>query len=291
MEEKKLKYIFLLPVFVFLLAFIIFPLAYSIYLSFHRCGLTHPEIGTPFVGIGNYWELLSSPEFWDSTLKTLGFVAGSVLFSFLLGLGLALSLVRVTRLKEFFRTAFVIPTIMPPIVIGLLWRFMLHPHLGIIDYLLSQVGFPPHMAWLGNPSTALFSLMVIDVWEWMPLMMLIMLAGLMSIPKAPFEAAKVDGLSRWTTFRKLTVPMIKPMMIVAILIRTMDAFRTFEIIYTGTKGGPGTATKTWEFFAYRIGWEYFNMGLASAFSIIMLFLIIGLCMLLLRSFRRGVQIG
>ena len=290
MKEKTLKTIFVVPLIVFLLIFIVYPLGYSIFMSLHINALTHPELGQPFVGLGNYVDLFSSPEFWDSALKTTEFVLATVSISFFLGLGSALVFSRLTRGKAVIRTAFVIPTLVSPIVIALIWRFMLHSHLGVINYLLGVMRLPSNTAWLGNTSTALLSLVLIDVWEWTPLMTLIILAGLISAPKTPFEAAKVDGLSKWTVFRKITFPMIKPMMVIAILIRTMDAWKTFEIVYTCTKGGPGVATKIWPFFAYRLGWEHFRMGLTSAFSVIMLLSITVICMLILRFVRKGGEV-
>jgi multiple sugar transport system permease protein len=287
MKEETLKKIFVAPLIIFLVILVIYPLVYSIYMSLHINALTHPELGQPFVGLGNYVDLFLSATFRDSALRTIEFVLATVSISFFLGLGSALIFSRLTRGKTVIRTAFIIPTIVSPIVVALIWRFMLHPQLGVINYLLGVMRLPSNTAWLGNTSTALLSLVLIDVWEWTPLMTLIILAGLISAPKAPFEAAKVDGLSKWTVFRKITFPMIKPMMMIAILIRTMDAWKTFDIVFTCTKGGPGITTKIWPFFAYRLGWEHFRMGLTSAFSVIMLFSITLICMLMLHAVTRG----
>jgi len=213
-------------------------------------------------------------EFWHSMGITVIFLIVVVGVEFLLGFGLALLLNREFWGKRSLVSLAVVPMMIAPVAVGLMWRVALNYELGIITYLIKGVGIPLKEALLGTSATALPTLMIIDIWQWTPFIFLIMLAGLHSLPKEPYEAAQVDGASRFQIFRLVTLPLLKPLIIIALLLRVIDAFKTFDQVYILTGGGPGNATDLVCMFAYRVNFKLWNLGYGASVVIVIFILIL-----------------
>ena len=286
----KNRWIFFVAPTVFtLLCIVIFPLIFSLSLSLHDWNLFRQE-GWQWRGLGNYADILFLDPYFRQSLKvTVFYLLGTVPLQFILGLAVALILYRITRkIIGFLRTTLIVPAIMTPIVVGIIWRLMYNPDLGMLNYLLSLIGLPP-VNWTGMPMSALPSVMMADIWEWTPFMALILLAGLQALPREPYEAAVVDGASNWQSFRYITLPLLSPVMLVAILIRLMDSFKTFDLIFVLTQGGPGMSTETMNYYTYRYGFKFFHMGYASALSWLLVIIVTVISIILVRTIRsRGI---
>ena len=271
--ERKHYLVLLGPTLLVLLALLLYPTGYVLVVSFRDYELTDPAAGSPFVGFENYTMLLTDPTFFTALWKSIVFTVGSVALSFVIGLAIALLLSRRDlRGTGFTRTAILIPMILTPMVIGAVFRFMLERDNGIINQILGLVGIERY-PFLADPTWAMVSIILVDVWQWTPFAVLVLLAGLESLPEEPFEAARVDGATRWTEFRYITLPLLAAPIAVVLLIRTMDAFREFDKIFIMTAGGPGVATETLPLFLYRAGFQDFDMGLSAATGVIMLIIV------------------
>lgn len=282
----KNRWIFFVAPTVFtLLCIVIFPLIFSLSLSLHDWNIFRQE-GWQWRGLGNYADILFLDPYFRQSLKVTGFfLLGTVPLQFILGLAVALILYRITRkIIGFLRTTLIVPAIMTPIVVGIIWRLMYNPDLGMLNYLLSLIGLPP-VNWTGMPMSALPSVMMADIWEWTPFMALILLAGLQALPREPYEAAVVDGASNWQSFRYITLPLLSPVMLVAILIRLMDSFKTFDLIFVLTQGGPGMSTETMNYYTYRYGFKFFHMGYASALSWLLVIIVTVISIILVKTIR------
>ncbi len=279
---------FIAPAAGFLLAVMGFPLLYLLRHSMNAEDFANPAGGARFIGLGNYGRVLHTPEFWQSTLTTGKIVVLAVGLEFLLGLGLAMLLQRVLVGRRILVAVMLIPAMMMPIAVGLMWRYMLDDNYGMVAYYLNKVGltgaggvFPGSI--LGTAHTALFSIVLTDVWEWTPFMALILLAGLQSLPLEPYEAAAVDGANAWQEFRRITLPLLRSAITVALLIRIADAMRILDIVFSMTNGGPANATETAQFYTYKTGFEQFHTGLAFAQVVIVASVTIGVCALIFRQ--------
>lgn len=272
MNERYFPYLFFLPSVVFLVAIVIYPMLFAFDTSFRDWLMTNPEAGKTFVGLENYKMIMHDPRFWSDLGNTLYYTVLSVSASFSVGLGLALLMNGIVRGRSILRIIFLIPMVMTPIVVGFGFRFMFNYELGVLNYLLSVLGLP-RKAFLGDPSLALNSIILVDIWQWTPFMVLVLLAGLESLPKEPFEAARIDGAPEWQVFRHITLPLMKPVILVALLIRTMDAMRDFDKIYVMTAGGPGIASETLSLYDWKVGFSWWRMGYASALGLLLLFLV------------------
>jgi len=212
---------------------------------------------------------------------TLIFTAGVTSFEFLIGLGLALSLRIKGNIAAFLRSILMIPMMLTPVAVGLMWRYLYDNSSGVFVYFLSLLGMQEMPAWLGNASYALPAVMVVDIWQWTPFIFLILLSGISSLPPAVFEAAKVDGASPVQTFRYVTFPLLTPFIIIAVTLRLVTAFKVFDIIYVLTRGGPADKTQTLSIYVYKNGWLFLKMGYASALSYVMLIIIVGISLFFL----------
>jgi len=256
----------LAPLLVFVVVIAIYPLSFSFFISFHDYRLTDPTQTKTFVGIANYLAAASDPVVARALGNTLIFVAGTVILEIGVGLGLALLLAAETPLMTVIRSFLLIPMAIPPLVVGLVWKSLYNADFGVIPYYLKQLGISVGHGPLGEPATAMAALILVDLWQWSPLLMVIFLAGLKSLPREPFEAAVVDGASRWGTFVNLTLPMLQPVFLVGLLLRTMQSFKVFDIVYATTAGGPGSATTVLNFHIYTVGMTFFDMGYAAALA-------------------------
>lgn len=264
-KAHRIGDVLVVPYWAFFAVVVAVPLIYSLVLSFFKWNLT--EGASPsFVGISNYWEILSpSSSLWGSLRVTGLYVLGAVSIEFVLGLGIAILLLRDRKVAHFVRGILLIPLATAPVVNAILWRSIYDPSVGPINYLLRLLGFP-RISFLSDPLRALLSVIVVDVWITTPFVALVLLAALMSFPQDLVEASKVDGASSWQVFRYLTLPLLSRVISITLLIRSMDAFKTFEIIYSMTRGGPALATNVVSIDLYHIAFRYFKMGKAAAYS-------------------------
>jgi multiple sugar transport system permease protein len=271
---------FLLPGLAFLFTIDLVPLVYSGWVSLYDWWLIRPR-DVRFVGLANYARLGVDPEFARAVVVTTVFTAGAVLVEFLAGLGLALLFAQPFRFLKAIRVVLLLPLFVVPVVGATMWRVIFHPEIGVLNYYLAALGFG-RPAWLSDPTLALVSITLVDAWRTIPFMFLVLYAGLEVLPAELFEAAAVDGASAWQSFRYVTVPLLTYIMLLAVLIRGMDAFREFDIIFVLTGGGPGTATQTIQMLNYR-AFGLGHMGQANAIGIVTLVLVAVMCLVLLRA--------
>jgi len=260
-----------------------FPLLYSFWLGFTSYKLVSGG-ATNFVGLDNYVHVLSDPDYWTSLSATATYVLLSVSLELIIGLSLALALQSQKWFTNFTRSFLLAPMFITPIAVGLMFRFFLNDQLGAIPHFLGQLGLSYDFFGAGR---ALVTLSFIDVWQWTPFMVLLLLAGLESIPKQPLEAARVDGANRFYIFRRITLPLLSPIVVVAILLRGLDALKVFEYVYATTRGGPGIETKTIQYLTYQTGISYFRLSEASAMAFILLVIVLGVIILLFRRIEKA----
>jgi multiple sugar transport system permease protein len=274
---------FVMPAVVFMAALVVFPTIYAAWIS-----LTHWNLATgaprTFAGLHNYGDLLSESRFWGALARTLVFCAASTLLTLIVGMALALLLNRRLPGKTVFRTLLIVPMVVTPVVVGLAWRFMYNPDLGMVNWFLGLFGVEP-IAFLGQTGTSLPAVIFTDVWEYTPFAFLILLAGLESLPKEPFEAAELDGSSAVRTFWHITLPMMKGPLAVALLFRLMFSFNVFDTLYVMTGGGPGRSSETLSMYSYRLGFTQWEVGKAAAAALISLVLITVLARVIVRYAR------
>lgn len=271
--ERRAHYFMVMPLIIFLVSMVAFPLIYTVYLSFTdwTMGTAAPKM----VGFANYKDILTDSRFWAATKNTLVIAFGSVMVETILGIALALLLNRKFKGENLVKTLFLLPMVATPIAIGMVWQLIYEPTIGIANYMLKSLGLSPVM-WLVQKNSVIPSLILIEVWEWTPMIMLIVLAGLSGISDDLFEAAKMDGANRFQIVQKITLPLIKPTVVVAALLRIIDALKTFDIIYATTKGGPVKASETVNLMAYDSIFSYFRMGYGAS-TIVIFLLEIGVC--------------
>ena len=287
--RKGFPWLLLAPALVVLALLGLFPFVYALRIAAFNISISKPYLPKLFVGLGQYADLVRDPSFLNALRVTIVFTVEAVFIQFWAGLGIALLFRRRIVLKGFFRVCILVPMVITPVVVGLMWRFLLYPYAGVLTYYVQRIAtFLGVTApqFLANPQLALQTLIWIDIWEWTPFMFLILNAGLSSLPSEPFEAAMVDGASKWHIFRTLTMPLLKQSILIALLIRTMDAFRTFDTIFVLTEGGPGNATETLNMFLTHLGFEFFHTSKAAAMSLIMLVMIIAMSFAFIKILRK-----
>lgn len=273
----------LAPLLIIFIGVVGFPLIYAIYLSVTDYRLTDSEPPN-FVGTDNFVTVLTNQPFWDAFLVTATYVLVAVGLELVLGLVIALSLQKQKWVKDFTRALILAPMFITPIAVGLTFRFLLNAQMGVIPGMLRAVGIDYDFF---GPGKALFTLALMDVWQWTPFMVLLLLAGLESIPKQPIEAAKVDGASAWYRFRRVVLPLLMPVLVVAVLLRALDALKVFEYVFATTRGGPGTETQTMQYFAYQTGIQFFRLGEASAMAFVFLIAVFGVIVVTFRRLERN----
>lgn len=267
-REIKLPYLLIAPTIAVLVALSIYPLFYAVKISLQI------ETGEAARwSLANFARLASDKFFLEALVHTFIYAVVALTFEFLLGLGLAVMLDRPLRGRSFFRSMLLIPMMLPPVVVGVVWRLMLNPDFGAVNGTLKSAGVSTEsLTWTASPILALGSVIAVDVWQWTPFMFLVLLAGLQAIPQEPYEAAIVDGSSSWQTFCNVTLPLLKPAILIALLLRTMDLLRVFDQIFILTQGGPGFATETVSLYIYRTAFRFFDFGYAAAMSFVLLLL-------------------
>jgi len=271
LSDLAIRNLFVIPTIVFLILINIFPLFYSLFLSFADYSAIS---GKPpdFIGIQNYREILHDPHIWESLYVTMKYVIISVSGQLVVGFGIALLLNRAIPFKGTITTLLMLPMMMSMAIVGLFWKLLYSPSWGIINYLLGLGKF----VWISNPKMALLAIAITDIWMWSPFVMLLSLAGLSAIPQHLYEAAAIDRASRWFTFRRITLPLVTPLLLIAVIFRTMEAFKTFDLAFIMTGGGPGTVTELISIKLYNMAFPQWQTGKSCALAYILLIMIIGI---------------
>jgi multiple sugar transport system permease protein len=238
-----------------------------------------------FIWLQNYRAALTDPLFWSSFEVTLKFVGGVIIFQLTIGFSIALLIDNLPRGQQIIATVIVLPAVLPPMVVGFQWLSLFDGDFGPLDYLLQRIGLPT-VAWTGDAHAALPALMLVDFWESTPFVILLLYAGLRSLPRPVFEASRVDGATPWQTFWTITVPLLRPAIAIVLILRIIDTFRLFDIIFVLTNGGPGTATENLTYYTYTQGFTYFKYGYATALGIIEMIMVTMLAYVILRYMER-----
>ena len=271
-REWRTGWAFALPGFSALAIVMGFPLVYALVMALSSQTLLHPQL-LPLKGLDNFITVMSDPGFWGATRLTVIYSVVTVAGEFVLGLGIALMLNRTVKMKPVYFALLTIPMAMSPVSVALIWRMLLQPNMGIVNHVIESLGGAP-VDWLGNVNLALWTMAGIDIWQQVSFVVLILAAGLASLPKDPYEAAEVDGASSWQQFWHITLPMLRPVAMITVVIQLINEFRTYDLPYVLTRGGPGTSTEVLSFFAYRrafLGLSL-NEGAAASFALLLIVL-------------------
>lgn len=283
--DRRLGYALVAPAVILLLAVTAYPLVYNIWNSLHSVNLT---VAGPhkFVGTKNYTAMFTSDRWIAALERTLAFTAVSVVLETLVALGLAVMLNRKFRGRGFLRAAILVPWAVPTVVSAMLWKTMFDPRYGFVDYLLGKVHLPgAHTTWLAGEWTSWTAILVADAWKNVPFIAIILLAGLQVIPGEIYEAARIDGANAWQSFRRLTLPLLKPALLVAVTFRTLQAFLVFDVIYIMTSGGPGTSTESLSYLNWYSFLIQTNFGLGGAISVSLVVMALLIAAVYTRVFR------
>jgi multiple sugar transport system permease protein len=282
--HRNARWLFPAPAVLLVAAIIVYPIVYTVWMSLQdwlASSLTAPR----FIGAANYRKiLLGDPRFREAVIRTLYFTGLVIAGETVLGVAMALLFNREFWGRGLLRTLAILPMVATPVAIGLVFVMMYHPTLGVANYLLSVLRLPP-FKWTYSSGTALYALAVVDIWQWTPLIMLIALAGLASLPREPYEAAHIDGATTVQAFWHITLPLLRPAIVVAILFRAIDAIKTFDIIFIMTQGGPANSTETINILLFNQAFSYFNMGYASSMAVALFAVVMGASLILIKLRR------
>jgi multiple sugar transport system permease protein len=281
-SKRRTYWPFAIPAVAVIVAVIVFPWAFTLWMS-----LQEWTIGgdIAFVGLSNYLRLPTDPRFIDALVRTVYYTGLAVILPVVIGVAAAIVFNARFPGRSLLRGLFVMPMMATPVAVALVWAMMFHPQLGVLNYLLSLVGIPPQL-WVFHPATVIPSLVLVETWQWAPLVMLVVLGGLAAAPTEPYESAEIDGASRWQMFRHITLPLIAPFIMVAALIRTIDAVKSFDIIYAITQGGPGNASETINLYLYSVAFAYYDVGYGSAVAVVFFVLVVALAALMVHLKKR-----
>ncbi|HVJ59963.1 MAG TPA: sugar ABC transporter permease, partial [Burkholderiaceae bacterium] len=272
------------PALVLLLLITTAPLVYLVWNSLHRMDMSMPWL-SGFAGLANYAKMGADPRFWNSLVLTVIYTGSTVVLQILVGLSLALLVLQIPRGQALLRLAAIVPIVLAPVVVGLFWRtLVLAPDVGLVDMVTRALGLGSHN-WLGDPQLALISVIAIHTWQWTPFAFLVLLASLATLPPDLFEAARLDRASAWQRFRFVTLPLIRPAIVMVVILRTMTALSAFAAIFAATGGGPGSATEILNLYAYRTSFTELNLGYGSALAVVLLSIALAVSYLLFRRRR------
>jgi multiple sugar transport system permease protein len=282
-EEARLAWALVLPAVGAILLVALFPLVWTAWESVHLHNLQMPWLDRPFVGLANYIEALRDPRFWGALGHTAFFAVTSVGLELVLGLWLALAMNRAFRGRGLVRAAILIPWAIPTVVSALLWRFLFEGQSGVVNAVLVRLGvLREPLVWFIEANTAWVPVILSDVWKTTPFVALLLLAGLQNIDASLYEAARIDGASAWRQFRFVTLPLLKPAILVALIFRTLDAFRVFDLIYALTGGGPGSSTEPIALYTFNALLQNLRFGYGSALSVIVFGITFGLALVYIK---------
>ncbi|MEM6429357.1 MAG: sugar ABC transporter permease [Deinococcota bacterium] len=281
--HKHSPWLFPLPAILAIFVLIVLPVIANFILSLYSWFVG----GAPsFVGLENFSQALSDWRFWNGVRNTFYFTLVAVPIQLVLGLAIAVLFNRKFPGKGLARTVILLPMVTTPVAIALIWALMFNPSLGVLNYFLESLSLPRSL-WVAQPNLAIPSLVLVDVWQWSPMIALILLAALQGVPLDHYEAARIDGANSWQAFWRITLPAIRSAIVVAVILRSIDALKTFDIIYVITEGGPGTASETLNVYAFKTGFAFFRAGYAATLLIFLMFVVLGVAMLL-NLLRRSV---
>ena len=282
--ERNLQILFPLPAIVFIALLMVFPILYTLYLSFTNWNLTSGMEPT-FVGLTSYLRVFSEPRFLQALGRTFTFTLFAVAIEVVLGVAIALILNRAFVGKSIAKLLLLLPLVATPVAVGIVFNLFYDPTIGLLNFALDALGLPQGR-WVSSEDTVIASLVMVDVWQWTPMITLIVLAGLAGLSEEPVEAARVDGASEWQILRYVTIPMVMPVILTAMILRLIDALKTFDIIFAMTGGGPGYASETLNIMGFKYSFEYFRIGQSSVI-LVALFLVVLLCSLGIMKLRES----
>lgn len=282
-EGPRWAYYLILPSFLMILAVILYPVASGILLSVREMRLNRPALGTGFVGLKHFGELITDPVFVTALINTVIWVLVGSVTQFVLGLIVAVALNRQVRGTRLARTLLMLPWILPSVVAGHMWALMLDSRLGVINDILLKLGLiPEYKAWFADPRTAMLTVLVVALWQGFPFFALLLLAGLQGIPDDLYEAASVDGANRIEQFIHITIPLLQPVIVATVVLRVIGLVNSPDLLLVLTEGGPGNATQVLSLYAFQTAYKQFNFGLAGAMSVVILILLVFFTILYVR---------
>jgi multiple sugar transport system permease protein len=269
--DRRQALVFPAPAVAVLFLLVVLPIAFNLYLAFTKwtVGLGQPR----WIGFDNFVELVADERVWNGVWVMMLFSGLSLALELGLGLAIAIYFNREFRGSELVQAIYIFPFAATPVAVALIWRIMLNPEIGVLNYLLRSVGLPGSL-WVSSEHTAVLSLVMVDVWKWTPMITLIVLAGLKSLPPEPYEAARIDGANAFQIFRHITLPLIRPVLIAALMLRSLDNLKEFDMIYTITQGGPGIASETLYLYSYQVGFGFFKAGYGSALMVVVFLIVL-----------------
>lgn len=269
--DRHQSLVFPAPAVFSILIIVVIPIVYNLYLSLTKwkIGLGSPD----FIGFANFIELFSDDRVWNGLKVMLYFSGMSLTIEIVLGLLIAMYFNREFAGEGVVQAIYIFPFAATPVAVALIWRIMLNPEIGVLNYLLRSVGLPGSL-WISDPQTVIPALVLVDVWKWTPMITLIVLSGLKSLPLQPYEAARIDGANALQIFWYITLPLIRPVLIAALMLRSLDNLKEFDMLYTITQGGPGIASETLYLYSYKVGFEFFNFGYGSALMVIVFLIVL-----------------
>ena len=273
-------YLFILPAVLVIFAGLVYPILDAFYLSFYDWKLGTPISKAPYTGLSHYRRMLVDPDVLESIWVTIRFGFWTITIEMFLGVSLALLLEKPIRGASVFRTIFILPLMVSPVVVGLIWRYLFDARIGWINYYLGLIGIEPQV-WLGDAELAFFAIVFTDIWQWTPFIFIIILAGLQSLPSEVLEASRIDGVNWWQQIFFVKLPMIRSILVIALLMRLIDIFRALEVMYILTGGGPGRATELLSLHIYSRAFDTQQLGYAAAISVLLILLVFGLSLTIL----------
>jgi multiple sugar transport system permease protein len=287
LSDVRIVQLFILPTLILLILMNIFPLIYSLFLSFTKFSVIS-DVPPQWVGLQNYVTILNDPGFWSNFAITGRYALVSVTLQTLIGFGMALLLRSKFKGSGLLTTIILVPMMLSPIVVAVFWKLMFNPSSGILNYMLGYTDINTSPQWLSQPDLALWAIIIVDVWMWSPFVMLLALAGLSAIPEYLYEAAAIDRASTWFQFRRITLPQVMPLLLIAVLFRTIEAFKQFDLVMGLTGGGPGDNTETVSIQLYRLAFQgQYDTGMSSALAYIILVIIIAVSNLYIRQLNKA----
>lgn len=286
LSDDALKRLLLAPAVLIIVGLVIYPFLWAVYLSFHEYSILKAAAPV-WIGIENYRDILADPEIWSRFAFTGRFVITAVLIELLLGFGIAYFIHTRFRGRGVFVTLLLMPMMLSPVIVGLFWKYILSNNWGVLNYILTSLFGIDEILWLSTNTYGFWSIVIVDVWMWTPFMMLLILAGLSSVPEYLYESAEVDRASAWFKFTRITLPLSAPLILLAVVFRIIDAFKTVDIVWVLTAGGPGSSTETIAYALYKQAFAFFQTGRASALAVILLVTVIGLSIILVRVLNRA----
>jgi len=288
MSDDALKRIMLAPAVLIILGLVLYPFLWAVYLSFHQFSILKNKPAV-FIGLANYSELLHDPNIWERFIFTGKFVFTVVMLEMVFGFLIAYFIHTQFKGGGVWVTLLLLPMMIAPVISGLFWKYILSNNWGVINYFIKSILGLPEVQWLSTNTAGFWAIVIVDVWMWTPFMMLLSLAGLSAVPTYLYESAEVDRASAWFKFTRITLPLSAPLILLAVVFRTIDAFKTTDIIWVLTAGGPGSTTETIAYALYKLAFAFFKTGEASALAVILLVTVIGLSIILVRTLNRAKQ--